>query len=520
MTYLAVPIAAKNPEEAARQIKAAKAAGAEMLELRTDYLEDLSVPLVEKLIADAKGTGHRKLPIIVTCRDKQQGGAITYPLKLRIDVLAAALKAGAEFIDFEYENFLSTQNQEKIKAALSQSPKGRLILSAHNFQTRFDDIKRLCQQITTLYPPAIPKLVYTANHINDCFDAFDLLEGTGEERIVFCMGQAGLISRIIAKKLNCLITFASLDEATTTAPGQLTIKQLKTDYRYDSINADTQLYGIIGAPVTHSLSPVVHNGSFAEVGANKLYLPLLVEGGKDEFEQFLNNVLTRSYLGFAGFSITIPHKQNALQYVRGKKGFVEPVAEKIGSVNTLLIAADGQVSVYNTDYAGALDAITSAMAIEKSDLKDIAVTIIGAGGAARAVVAGLTNAGAKVTIYNRTIEKADALAAEFGCQSAPLHTLSRINAKIVANCTSIGMHPNVNATAIPPQYLKPDMVVFDTVYNPVQTLLLKNAAQLGAKTISGIEMFIRQAMMQFKLFTGQNANPELMRGTIVEKLSY
>lgn len=519
MTYLAVPIAAKNLKEAALQIKTAKAAGGEMLELRTDYLEGLTIALVEKLIADAKGTGRQKLPIIVTCRDKQQGGAIDYPLKLRIDVLAAALKAGAEFIDFEYENFLSTKNQEKIKAALSQNPKGRLILSAHNFQTRFDDIKRLCQQITSLYPPAIPKLVYTANHINDCFDAFDLLESTGEERIVFCMGQAGLISRIIAKKLNCLVTFASLDDATTTAPGQLTIKQLKTDYRYDSINAETQLYGIIGAPVAHSLSPVVHNGSFAETGVNKLYLPLLVEGGRPEFEQFLNNILTRSYLGFAGFSITIPHKQNALQYVRGKKGFVEPVTEKIGAVNTLLIATDGRLSVYNTDYAGALDAITSAMAIEKSDLKDIPVTVIGAGGAARAVVAGLTNAGAKVTIYNRTVEKADALAAEFGCQSAPLHSISRMNAQIVVNCTSVGMHPDVNATTVPAEYLKPDMVVFDTVYNPVQTLLLKNAAQLGAKTISGTEMFIRQAMMQSKLFTGTEADEKLMRKTVRGKLS-
>ncbi|GAG35418.1 unnamed protein product, partial [marine sediment metagenome] len=198
MTYLAVPIAARNFDQAKQQIKAAKAAGAEMLELRTDYLENLSVDLVKNLIAKAKSTTKRPLPIIVTCRDARQGGAVDYPLQLRINVLTSALKTGAEFIDFEYENFLSTENREKIEVALSQSSKGQLILSTHNFETKFDHLSKLHRRITTSYPAAIPKLVYTANHINDCFDALDLLHSTSGERIVFCMGAAGLISRIIA----------------------------------------------------------------------------------------------------------------------------------------------------------------------------------------------------------------------------------------------------------------------------------------------------------------------------------
>ena len=548
MTYLAVPIAAQNLDQAKRQIKAARAAGAEMLELRTDYLENLSVELVTNLIAQAKTTRRaRPLPTIVTCRDSRQGGAIAYPQQLRINVLTNALKVGAEFIDFEYENFFSAENQERIQVALSENSKARLIMSAHNFETKFTNIGKLYRHIETLYPAAIPKLVYTANHINDCFEAFDLLHSTGGERIIFCMGAAGLVSRIIAKKLNTLLTFAKLAEETATAPGQLSIKQYKTIYRWDCTNADTELYGIIGSPVAHSLSPAVHNACFADIGVNKLYLPLLVDGGKKAFDQFMCNILARGWLGFRGFSVTIPHKANALDYVRENQGFVEPLAEKISAVNTLLIGSDGKLRAYNTDYTGALEAIKSGLGRGKTRLKDLPVAVIGAGGAARAIVAGLTDAGAKIKIYNRTVERGEKLAADFNCGFAPLDDLPNVKAKLLINCTSIGMkrtedkgqksenrrqkaegrrlktnhEPRITSpeTPIPKECLKKDMVVFDAVYNPAETLLLKQAKQAGAKTIDGLSMFINQAAAQFKLFTGKKADPKLMRKIIFEKLS-
>ncbi|MHC4423064.1 MAG: shikimate dehydrogenase [Planctomycetota bacterium] len=519
MTYLAVPIGASNFEQAARQIKAARAAGAEILELRTDYLENLSVDLVKNLIAEAKSTAVTELPIIVTCRDKKQGGVIDYPLQLRIDVLTSALKAGAEFIDFEYENFLSAENQEKIKVALSQSSKGRLIMSAHNFKTKFDNISKLYRHITTLYPAAIPKLVYTANHINDCFDAFDLLHSTSGERSIWCMGEAGLISRIIAKKLNSFVTFASIDDKSATAPGQLTIEQFKKLYRYDSIGPDTELFGVIASPVAHSLSPAIHNACFKDMNMNRLYLPLLVQGDSKEFNDFLDNIIKRPWLNFKGLSVTIPHKANALDYAKTKQGFVEPLAEKIGAVNTLLIEAEGKLSAYNTDYAGALDAITSNLAINRADLKGLPVAVIGAGGVARAIVAGLNDAGAKITIYNRTVKRGKKLAAEFGCDFAGLDDLQNLQAKLLINCTSIGMHPDTDATPLPKECLKKDMAVFDSVYNPAETLLLKQAKETEAKTIDGLSMFINQACAQFKLFTGQDANPKLMRKTICDCLS-
>jgi 3-dehydroquinate dehydratase/shikimate dehydrogenase len=513
MTYLAVPIAAKDMDEARHQIKTAKAAGAEMLELRTDYLENLSLDLVKNLIAEAKAAAPRQLPIIVTCRDIRQGGAIDYPDQLRIDIFTEALKAGVEFIDLEYENFLSAENQERIRRALSQAPRGRLILSAHNFETKFPDIIKLHRHIQTLSPAAIPKLVYTANHINDCFEAFDLLRRTGGERIVFCMGEAGIISRIIAKKLNSFVTFASIDDKSATAPGQMTIEQLRTIYRWDFINTDTKLYGVIGTPIAHSVGPAVHNACFAETSENKVYLPLLVEGGKQEFDFFLRHILTKGWLDFRGFSVTMPHKENALNFVKENQGFVEPLAEKIGAVNTIIVGPNSKLFAYNTDYSGAMDAITSTLG-SKADLKNLPTTVIGAGGVAKAIVAGLSDADAKITIYNRTVERGKKLAAEFNCDFASLDDLPNLNAKLLINCTSIGMHPNTDETPIPQKYLKKDMVVFDTVYNPPQTLLLKQAEEKKAKTIDGLSMFTKQAAAQFKLFTGKDADPKLMRKTI------
>ena len=519
MAYLTVPIAAASLDVAKRQIKAARAGGAEMLELRADYLENLTAGLVKKIIGEAKSDTASPMPVIVTCRDKRQGGSLEYPDQLRIEVLTEALAAGADFIDFEYEKFLVEENQQKIKQALSQNPNAQLIISAHNFKTKFADIGQLYRDILRLYLNAIPKLVYTAGHINDCFDGFDLLHSTKGRRIVFCMGEAGLISRVIANKLGSFVTFASVDDKAATAPGQLAIEQFKKLFCAGSINSETSLYGVIADPVAHSMSPAVHNTGFADIAANKVYLPLCVEGGKEQFDRFLDNVIAREWLGFAGFSVTIPHKQNALDYVKAKQGFVEPLAEKIGAVNTILVGADGKLSAYNTDYSAALDAITSKLGVTRADLEGLAVAVIGAGGVARALVAGLTDAGAEIKIYNRTVEKAEKLAADFDCEFGGLDELPKVNAKLLINCTSIGMHPHIEATPLAKQYLKSGMTVFDTVYNPVETLFLRQAKETKAKTISGLEMFVNQALAQFRLFTGTDADAELVRRTVMKKLN-
>ena len=510
MTYLAVPIAAESINQAAGQITSAVAAGAEMLELRTDYLADLQPASVPELLACARQAKPASMPVIVTCRTKQQGGAVVYPDDLRVDVLAAAAKNGANFIDCEYETFTQIKHQEKIRLALSNSARTRLILSAHSLKGPFPDIAGLYRHITTTYPASIPKLVYTANHINDCFAALDLLSRTSDERIVFCMGDAGLITRIIAKKLNSFLTFASLDDDTATAPGQLSITDLKKIYRFDDINKQTELYGVIGAPVGHSLSPAVHNVCFAQMKMNKLYLPILLEGERDEFDLFIDRLLARRALGFKGFSVTIPHKQNALNYVARKAGKIEPLAEIIGAANTLIFGPDDRTSAYNTDCKAAMDAVKTVL----KKLSGVKAAVIGAGGAARAVVAGLTAEDAKITVYNRTVKKAERLADEFNCEFGSLDDLKNLDAKLLVNCTSLGMFPDIETTAVPAECLKKTMTVFDTVYNPSETLLLRNAKKARAKTISGIEMFINQAASQFKLFTKQDPGTNLIRNIV------
>lgn len=512
-TYLTVPISAKDVTQAGEQIARAVAGGAEMLELRTDYLEDLSVELVEALLSQ---TG--EVPVIVTCRDSREGGANDYPEDLRIDVLFAALEAGAEFIDLEYSSFARPEVRQRIEAGLAQSSASRLILSTHDFAGPFENLQRLYDDVKKACPEAVPKLVHTAGHINDCFAAFDLLHEKGGHAVVFCMGARGLISRILAKKAGALVTYASLDEASGTAPGQLTLGQLKGLYRYDAIDAATELFGVIADPVAHSLSPAIHNACFVDLQMNKLYLPLRVEGGRGQLYDFLDNVLARPWLGFRGFSITIPHKHSALEYVRGHRGYIEPLAQLIGAANTLIIDQDGRIAAYNTDYAGALDAITGGMGIERSGFAGMPVAVVGAGGVARAIVAGLCDAGAEVTIYNRTVEKAEKLAADCDCSFAGLDELDRLDAKLVVNCTSIGMHPNVDRSPVPAAVLKPDMAVFDTVYNPAETLLLKQAKVAGAQTIDGVAMFVNQAMAQFHLFTNQKGNPTLMRSVVLDSL--
>ena len=526
MTYLAVPIAAETLDEADRQIGRAVVAGAEMLELRTDYLAELTREAVIGLLAGIRERITPSLPVIVTCRDPREGGAKPYPEAKRLDVLVAAIEAGAEFVDVEYANFRRPEYGEAIRRALAAQPRTRLILSTHNFEREFPDIRRLQRDIRSAQRDAVPKLAYKANHIETCFDALELLREAEGDCLVLCMGEVGTISRVLAKKFGGLVTFASIDEQAATAPGQLTVHTLKDLYRFDSIGPETQLFGVIADPVAHSLSPAIHNACFTEANVDALYLPLLVQGGAQGFDAFLDGVLARPWLGFRGFSITIPHKHSALEYVRRKGGFIDPLTEKIGAANTLLLGgqrqaqpADGlALSAYNTDYTGALDAITTGMDIDREALQEMRVAVVGAGGVSRAIVAGLTDAGARVTIYNRTVERAEALAGEFGADSAGLDALTRPDAELIVNCTSIGMHPHVDASPVPPEAIRSGMTVFDTVYNPAETLLLRQAKAAGATAIDGITMFVNQAAAQFHLFTGQPANTHLMRKVVLDSL--
>ena len=376
---------------------------------------------------------------------------------------------------------------------------------------------------------SINKVAWTARSVRDNLEAFEVLQTRQKPTIALCMGEAGLISRVLAKKFGAFLTFASLRDESATAPGQVTIHDMKRLYRWDAIGPKTKVYGVVASPVAHSMSPAVHNAAFDNTGHDGVYLPLLVNPGYESFKAFMESFVPFEGLDLSGLSVTLPHKENALKYLREKGAEVEELAGRIGAVNTVLISRSaGGLALrgMNTDYAAILDSITDRMGIDRASLKDLRGGVIGAGGTGRTAVAALAHCGATVVVYNRTRHKADALAAEFNGQSgkvvaAAMEKLCDSCCHVFINTTSVGMHPNVNESPLgdrPPEFT-PETVVFDTVYNPMKTKLLQQAEAAGASTIGGVEMFVRQAAAQFNAWTGLEAPSDVMRRVIEKRLS-
>ena len=281
MTDLAVSISGCDPGEAKAQIELALASSPDILELRTDYLQNLTSDMLDELLTF---TADKKQRVIVTCRDSKQGGQNDYSLDLRIRMLVRAVSRGADFIDCEYANYQNEDVRKIIHQALNSS-NTRLILSAHDFNGRFGDIEALYDEMANACADAVCKLAYTAEHINDCFEAIELLKNRCGDAIVLCMGEAGIITRILAKKLGGFLTFACLDENSATAEGQISAEKLKKLYRWDKVGGDTRLFGVIGNPVAHSLSPAIFNACFDKQGIDALYVPVLLAGEGEESEE-------------------------------------------------------------------------------------------------------------------------------------------------------------------------------------------------------------------------------------------
>jgi 3-dehydroquinate dehydratase/shikimate dehydrogenase len=289
------------------------------------------------------------------------------------------------------------------------------------------------------------------------------------------------------------------------------------------------VYGVVGSPIAHSMSPAIHNAAFDETGYDGVYLPLFVNEGYESFKAFMESFVPFDALDLSGLSITIPHKENALRYLQEKGAEIEPLALTIGAVNTIVIdrsTPGTKLRGFSSDYAAILDSITAKLNITREDLANYRVAVIGAGGTGRTAVAALAHFGATVVVYNRTLERAQLLADEFTGKSgkvvaAKMEKLCDSCCQIYLNTTSVGMHPNINESPVGdaiPQWTS-DTVVFDSVYNPMQTKYLQQAQDAGAKTIGGVEMFVRQAAAQFQAWTGKAAPIETMRSVITNRLS-
>jgi 3-dehydroquinate dehydratase / shikimate dehydrogenase len=505
VTYLCVPIFVRDLEQARRDVALATEAGAEMIELRVDDFDDDQA--IKRLI---DGAG---VPCILTCRSQAQGGRSPRPGNVR---LASLLAQCPQYIDIE----LDWNSQAKTPT--------QPILSHHDFSGRPEKLYNILLEMDKL-SVGVNKVVWKARTIRDNLEAFEILQNRNKPTIALCMGEAGVISRILAKKFGAFLTFASLNDESATAPGQVSIDEMKNLYRWDAMSKKTKVYGVIGHPIGHSLSPHIQNAAFAELNHDGIYLPLLVDPPYESFKAFMETFVPFPGLDLSGLSVTIPHKENAARYLKEKGAQIEDLAERIGAVNTIIIDRTGSEPILrglNTDYAAILDSITDRLAIDRTRLGRLRVAVLGAGGTGRTAVAALAHYGADVSIYNRTREKAEALASEFDGNtgqvlSLPMEELAKSDCDVFINTTSVGMYPksDQNAWGAKLPKLTPNTVVFDMVYNPVKTRFLAEAEPSGAKTITGVETFVRQAAAQFQAWTNKPAPIELMRRVIENRMS-
>jgi len=267
------------------------------------------------------------------------------------------------------------------------------------------------------------------------------------------------------------------------------------------INTETKIIGVIGNPIKHSKSPLIHNAALEEKKLNYKYFAFEVEDIKKAIDGM-------KALGIVGFSVTIPHKVSAMELVDE----VDVLAKKMGAINTIH-NKDGKLFGYNTDCFGAINALK-----EKTSLAGKKVYLLGAGGAARAIVAGLTDEKANIKLFNKEVERAKKLAEEFKCEYGTMEQVDNA-CEILINATPIGMHPNINDSIFPKEMIKKDILVFDVVYNPLETKLIKDAKEKGCITVQGIEMFLEQAYAQFRIFTGEEPPKEVMRKVLINELT-
>jgi 3-dehydroquinate dehydratase/shikimate dehydrogenase len=478
----------------------AEAAGvADLAELRLDAMREFDL---------ARLLSAPPCPVIVTYRPRREGGLYDGPEAPRLETLRQAARLGARYIDVEHDAL----------AALGDVPREKTIVSYHNFQETPANLADICARLAAT-GAGVVKVAVMARHILDTAAVLRVLRDARKPTIALSMGPRGVITRILSAKFGGLLTYASMPESASSprasAPGQIPATEMRQLYRVDRTGPKTRVYGVIADPVGHSLSPRIHNAAFAETGLDAVYLPLWVEGDPAAFVRAMRE------FDFDGYSVTIPHKQA----VMAAADEIEPLARQIGAVNTIQRRADGSLFATNTDWTAGLAAIETV--VGKGWLAGKRALIVGAGGVGRAMAFALTQGGAKVTLADIDEARAEALAEEVGAGTIPIASLQRGGAgdlprgewDALLNCTPIGMHPKIDATPLPRELLRPGMLVYDAVYNPLETRLLREAREAGCRTVAGIDHFVRQAVEQFELWTGRPAPVETMRRVVVDALT-
>ncbi len=464
----------------------------DLVEIRADYLDRKEFDAITKLPEMAG------VPLLFTIRRECDGGKWTGPENERRDYLLHAAAAGYRYLDLESD--VEYSNLEAVCAERGTT----IIRSLHDFDGVPEGLAGIIRKLPHR-PGEIPKAAVTPASASDLLSIVAACrELEGVEKIVLGMGPWGFSTRILAAKMGVLFTFCS-PGGLEIAPGHIDPETLIGTYRYRTISRSTDVYCVIGNPVMYSRSPWIHNPGFKSAGLDAVYVPVQI----DEPSSFFQLI---PLLGIKGASVTIPHKSSIRRYLASEEESVGVV----GSCNTVFPALGGFHGA-NTDVSGFIAPLVDLVG-GRDEIGRMAVTVVGAGGAARAAIYALKSLGAAVCIVNRTSKKAQALAGEFACAWAPLAAESvpiiRKHSDLVVQTTSVGMHPTLDADPLFFFEFTGKEIVYDVVYTPPETLLLRRAKEAGCRTLNGERMLLEQAYLQFKLFTGQDY-PENCRGNRV-----
>jgi len=516
-TKVCVPIVVDDLVEARRAGEQARLAGADLIEWRVDGVfrgagDEEGAKAVEMLATSAA------LPCVVTCRAAYEGGEYTGDDDGRAELIErlAGLDAPPRYIDVELAALEADAGfrgrVEKVAGRLAEREGAPgLIVSVHDFEGRPSNLHRRVADLRAVESASVHKIAFRARSLRDNLELFDLLTERDRPMIALAMGEFGLLSRVLAGKMEGFLTFASLRTDAASAPGQPTIDDLLHRYRFRSIGGRTGLYGVIGHPVAHSLSPDVHNAGFEKVGHDGVYVPLPVAPGWEPFLATVTSLVAHRELGFAGASVTLPHKEHAVKLAEEEGWRLDSDARDLGAANTIL-----DERVINTD--------TNAIAACVREHCDGATTalVLGAGGAARAAAWTLRELGWEVLVWNRTAERGRTLAEDLSVKHAPDLYAAVVEARLIVNATPVGMvggpAPDESPVAKDLLAKTPEgAVVFDTVYTPVETPLIRASRECGRKVITGVEMFVEQARLQFEAWTGHGAPEELFERIVRER---
>lgn len=455
------------------------------VELRLDYLPrpGLAIPKIKHF-----AESHPHVTVIATCRRVASGGKFRGPISSQIDTLRKAAEAGCQLVDIE----LQTAQRLKAPQIEKLRSKAALVLSFHDFRGT-QKLDAILDKMSA-YPADFYKIAGTARTLHDNISLINFLEEHRDQYslVGLCMGEQGIISRVLGVRAGSVFTFGSLNADDKTAPGQVTVQDLRSTYRIDHVDTATKVYGVVGDPVSQSLSPAIMNAALRRENVNGVFLALHAKSLKDL-------LACVKEIPIQGLSVTMPYKEAIIPYLDN----TDPHTSKIGACNTVVRSQEGKLYGFNTDTSGVVGPLEQRM-----PLHDVRVLVLGAGGAARAAVFGLKDRGAQIFILNRTVASAQKLARQAKARTIKRADLKKLDFDVIINATPVGMG-NIHESPLHADEIKA-RYVFDMVYDPAETRLLQLAKQRGAEVIPGSEMFVHQAARQFEIWTGKPAPREDM----------